>query len=772
MPRIKTIAAEGFRGRSFRHELATLNYVHGPHGSGKTSVSDALRFAALGYVPDGGKDSAALSRLMSGRALDVALVLDDGTTIDQGLIHSRGSVSGVAAASWSMEKGLRAHQAEIVSRFGVDRREVEENLDLRTLLNASPQQRAGRLEEILDATGATTQQMREWLSSLMLARMAGADADAVFGAPDLGLYEAALFDQLAPHEKEGFRKAYDHLSPLLAEGIANLLETANRMANEHGRVLAEKRAARGELEDRQAELPKVDTTIDALQEQRDGHVARMGELGQKRKAAESHSRSVAHVGTMLADAKDADAALGPVRIARGQLEEERERLQTVLGNLPVLDVATAVFEESEGAKALQQMVIDLGAKIGDEPPPLASLLPEPVDVRACEVKLEHARGQLEQARGQGWSRVAQLADVVYEQSVGDLPDAVNAAVDELRELAHRWGPDLPALEQAVTDATHALEAARREATEVAQLADAARKRHHTMTMAHKEAVARHKSAQDAYSKHVAQEREGFDAEVQAQAQAVNRRNRERERMQREIETVDGKLAEVLEHIAEVTRKLAEAQAAWDQVNALEVEDDRGAWLAELGQLEGEVKTLDAQIEELRRVDAAVSELGRITEDIANGEWLLECYRAADWAGQRIRERDLSERGRGIVQRMGAFLRAAGRTEVPYFKAEQRQVDFGWLRDGKAVHVSQLSGAEMVLFGAALGAAIVAMRAPQVRVLLIEAAESGLIMAELVKGLEAVAGDLDTVIVSSYHPPSHLGELGERWKVITTESVPV
>ena len=55
----------------------TANYIHGPNGSGKTTILQAIQFGLLGYVPGLAKTDAATSKLASENTISVQLVLQD-----------------------------------------------------------------------------------------------------------------------------------------------------------------------------------------------------------------------------------------------------------------------------------------------------------------------------------------------------------------------------------------------------------------------------------------------------------------------------------------------------------------------------------------------------------------------------------------------------------------------------------------------------------------------------------------------------------------------
>ena len=95
---IAQVTAHNFKGATFSAPLGGKVLVVGPNGVGKSSRSQALQLAVLGYVPGaGGKQNAAILdafKSQDGKDLRAGVVLENGTKLERRFTRSRsGSVS-------------------------------------------------------------------------------------------------------------------------------------------------------------------------------------------------------------------------------------------------------------------------------------------------------------------------------------------------------------------------------------------------------------------------------------------------------------------------------------------------------------------------------------------------------------------------------------------------------------------------------------------------------------------------------------------------------
>ena len=151
--RIVRISFEGVKAFDRDLVIGPRTALVGPPASGKSSVSDGLRFAALGHVPHLGGREADTAKILRGDRMVVHVELSDGRRFSRSLGRDGSSLRMEARTSW-LPPGATAtaQSAAIRSLFGESDEEAAECLDLRELLEASPSARASRIEALLSAT--------------------------------------------------------------------------------------------------------------------------------------------------------------------------------------------------------------------------------------------------------------------------------------------------------------------------------------------------------------------------------------------------------------------------------------------------------------------------------------------------------------------------------------------------------------------------------------------------------------------------------------------
>src|SRR5205814_9239217 len=119
-----------------------------------------------------------------------------------------------------------------------------------------------------------------------------------------------------------------------------------------------------------------------------------------------------------------------------------------------------------------------------------------------------------------------------------------------------------------------------------------------------------------------------------------------------------------------------------------------------------------------------------------------------WALQRLQEEEIMESRDRLGGHMESMLRAAGRSDVPFFFAEQGVCRVGWRRPGgKEIPVQSLSGGEWILFAAVLTATVVILRNAPLRILLVEAGEADPhTLHALLEAIRSVSDRLTSAIV--------------------------
>jgi hypothetical protein len=744
MARIVNVEARGLRGRDFSYELEQLVLITGAVGSGKTSVADAVRFAALGFIPEIGKTNAATGLLMSGREMSVGLTLQAGpgeerTSVQRSLSHFRGSLKGNSSVSWLNQKApMTEHGEEIVGTFGADQREVEENLDLRSLLNASPNQRAKRLEQILDASGASPEQIREWMKALALARMSGREADDVWDAGDLALAVRAWSDTLDGALVNAVEMVIAALRDHLAESLGNALERVSLDRADLQQSLAKRGAARAELEDRIAGLGIPTETLADLR-------VRRQTLTDEAAALRERSRAQQELAGQLEEAK---AAVEAAELEAARLQALEDDIRTSRSRLMELEQLepdapapfdAPAFAPSERLAAQIALVRSMKASAPDQP--TAPPAPVLIDLGPLERDLADGRAALEEAKANPWVVAWGLAQQVESGS-----EAMTNLIGHIEANL----PDAERLQAAFAHRQQSLEDAKGRNEQIAAEHEEASRLFRGSVVRYEAGLEDVKQAEEALVALRQSETERYNSDLERRSAAHNEALEARTGWETAIGEVRVALNAQLKDQEKVTAAVAHARQRYSDLAGRNPFDIQAA-IDRVTAIDQELVDVDSQIEQLGRADARRSEMETITREIQQAEADLEATRAVEWALQRIRERDLGARGEPILSRMRTFLKAAGRSEVPYFKAENRQVDFGWVRGDRPIHVSSMSGGETALYVTALAAAIIALRAPACRVLLVEAAEAGPIMGALLRGIEAVSGELDNAIVTTWVP---------------------
>lgn len=267
----------GFKARDRVIDLEKLNVITGPNGSGKSAMADALRYLALGYVPAVGRTPADTSDLMHDASLRVSLTLNDGIVLTRGLEGTGDGYKRIASTPWAPAGRTSEHEAKILEVFGRTATEIEEVLDIRTLLGATPQQRAARVASLLAAGQRPASERLAAIARATISRLVDLPLDRV----------PVDYLQAMPLVAERHRKALKAIAADLearigAIGVAGALSWANEKKNQHAKELADKEAAKAEIEREIAALPKRDDDVEALERQRS---ALEQEVGGERRSA-------------------------------------------------------------------------------------------------------------------------------------------------------------------------------------------------------------------------------------------------------------------------------------------------------------------------------------------------------------------------------------------------------------------------------------------------------------------------------------------------------
>ncbi len=442
-------------------------------------------------------------------------------------------------------------------------------------------------------------------------------------------------------------------------------------------------------------------------------------------------------------------------------------------------------------------------------------IPDLITTTAEESKLATAREAYDNACRSPWRSVEEYANDIDDKLVGSGPWAVSVKVetDVLRECARANGGDIESIRKTFEDAEAALAAAKANSessaqsiqavrTQIAQLRSAAQTKRDEATAIRRKAIddcaAANRKIEDDYNatrsewtkrcndlegqrrglRQIAADtrnaalaaakksnddaRRQYDRDVATRNALITANQNERYRLRAEADRIERTARSAQEAADKARTDLEAAQARLDGIQSVAVDVATAHTVVE--DADRSIAEIDLTIKAAQAADARKREMDELLVLIDRATALRDCYAAAEWALARCREEDVRARSSGLEERVSKFLRAAGRSEVPYLRVQRSVTEFGWRRGSKEISVAVLSGGEFVLFCAGLAAAIVAMRGPSIRTLLIEAAELGAAdpAQAVLRGCAAVAEDLDVIIVATNAGIAAPAE----WNVIT------
>lgn len=747
------IVTSGMKGRDVSVALGPCSLLVGPTGSGKSTILDAIRIAALRHVPALGKTEAATAQLMSGRELSVTIALPGKRVIRQKLTKgARGNLSWSTECSWlGPEAKDGEHAAEALRLFGEDATAVSEVLDLRTLLALSGPQRTARIEQLITAEADPAKQAVT-LARYAFQRLAGID--------DARMKEVADHTTLRPliqgWDKDGSHAGqYASLAEVWPMVKAKLtaeggLTSAAAWVNEEKRAgaldLAKKERARDELALRLQEIAEPDADeIASLEETRaalDQHIGAAGERASEAmrrrneiaKAEQALSRAKAEAATALTARQRYDqdaAAAGDWKARLEEIESELEQLAT--GATP--DPGASV--EAERRAEIEERLAALEAEIGAAE---ATIPAEPTGTDALAAEIASLMRQLQAARENPWAEVRAIAQEIREQA-GRIPKAkdISKKADRLAEIASANVDDPAALVAEI----NLKEAEKGRAEKEAGIVRNARRNA-------QEAFAKLLGERDALRQEARElTAKIHDAKQKAEADTFGHRtklNVERTDLRHKLDSLSHRDRETERGVDTTTEALRSAEALRLQLGDAP-EDVAGvdeALTAERDEIAGRLtRLLDARAQHRQLADV-IAEINRLG---ARHAVLL----AIEEACKRLRADEVAAQGGPLLAILTTYLRAAGRKEEPYITANRTSCDFGWARGEKQVSIATMSGGEYALFAAGLCAALLILRAAPVRILLLEAAEmDGPTLEQALRGIAALKDELTGALVAAWH----------------------
>lgn len=745
------LATKGFKAQDHSIDLQLLNLISGPNGSGKTSIADAVRFLALGYVPALGKRPVDAAALLGNGSMSVELSFDNGRTVKRSLDRNdRGYTLG-AEASWLRNTKPTETSKAILGLFGDEEQDVAECLDIRELLSATPNQRAARIEQLLAASARAPEETTKDVARLTVMRLAETTEDRM--PKD---YRDAL--PMIPERQVQVLK--DTAAMLKAKIVEAQIQGALTWANEEKRAadkaLRQKEQAEKELKDRAGQVPQPnDAEISRLEK---GKAELLGELGAIRQR--------------LTDYSSKSGAAKQVAEAIAQVQELAKRVDQVAADAKAVHEPAIAELTKKGQQLLDQLSAlkppaeESDAKIreleaeGDDLDlkALSIEVPGLPGLEDLEVKVQTAEKALAMAEGSDWAEVLEIADEL-DNARHPAQGASNIA-KRLRALAKKGlgGADPQQLKQDLAKARKKLTAGLKEQEEVRlQIAGAQAKIDDLRIDAQK----KRRDAQN-LREEISDRRKKTSEKLEAKRQQLLAEHRTAET---QLATHRSSLEKAASEKAAIDRRLASLQDQALGAGELPAQPP-SAEATEKG-----LATITESLEKLVKARAIHTELHAILTAIENARAGREVFSAIEWALQRQREIEISQAGGPLLRTMTDFLHAAGRREEPFIRAGAGSCAIGWkTTDGKEVQVQVLSGGEWVLFAAALTSSVVLHRKSTVKILLVEAGETDQVtLGQLLKGIQGIEvnGHL-TAIVMVQRPL--VESIDPAWNVIQLEGV--
>lgn len=752
--RIARLAWTGLKSTDRDLALGPLTLLVGAVGSGKSSALEALRFVALGHVPALGKSEVATARLMRDREISVEATLEDGRMFSRSLWRRGGKLQSEAFASWLPPKsGLTETGEAIRALFGASDIEAAEALDLRELLSCSAAERSKRIERLLDASGLSPAVLaaRGW--SLTWLRLAGVPSERIPAGTEAEA-TAASCQTLVPDEVRGAAAGVaDALRAILGSGgLAAAQDHARQAKLDAAAQVRANVAARAEIEDR---LGGPIETLGNLPAERDAVAATMErarrDLETGAEAAVVRQAAGVVLPGLQERAADTARALEAAMEALPRIEQARAEAAALVD--PPEVVAPAAVEPDRQAIA-EAEALEHRAREEDDAG-AAVPLPLPVSTAAESAAVTIAEREAERAASSPWREVEAVASRIFQLG-SMLPEPAHAqhvdCGDRLVALAKEHGGDgLAILDRRATA---------RRALGLAELAAAKREEEILDAMQRRTghaAAAMRLRAEAADFRYGALERARLaNAEARAayadaageRARALSLNRTARTRLEAEAAYLETTAREAQTAADRSAADLAETEARLAGIASVAVDVDAAARALESSR---EVLViLDARIARLRQAEIRRAEMTALLAEIDRATAEQKCWAAAEWACQRLREEDLTARAKGLESRMAKFLAAAGRAEEPFLRAGRGVCEFGLRRAGKEIAVEALSGGEHALFIAAMASAVIALRGPDLRALLVEAAELGAGDAAqaMLRGCAAVADEVQVILATN------------------------
>jgi len=712
------IRTTGFKGHDHEIEIGPLTILQAPNGAGKSSISDAIRFAILGYVPLLGKRKEDLGYLLRDRELSVEISLEGGKVFTRTLERIKNGHTGSVECSWLQNAKGAEHHAAVLELFGSEEADIAECLDIRELLTISPAKRSERIAQLLTTGQKTGAELAELIGELTARRLSDKVDASVPNWRDLlkilpAGYQAILKQHAGMLEGK-----------LQEGGTAAAATWSNEEKRRAVKALKEKEAAKKELEARLKSMPKADQAkITELRDQRDRLQRDLGAAREKIERARSRKTEIDGLKKQKEDAVIATNRAADLIVAAKNDLAKAKKSHRNLGKLEAYaDKLRAAIAEGKKLEAQAQELEAIAAGM---------VIDEAAEETSRVVDL---KARIVSTRSTDWPKVSALASVILEQKGSK---TVKDAARSIRLISQgNAGGDLIEMEKELDQAQRLL----KEKTERSQK--------------------RHKVKRGKIN-----EAESIRRDISARMAQDEPELRATEAMIQEVKTGEDRQAEKLKEAeADFKSRKAREKEIKSSIATVpkvqEVQDTRVDTQDQIDKVEANLDTLGGAV-------AAQMELASIIEEIVSSRSEREIFSALEWAAKRAREQEITEAGGPLVSRMETFLAAAGRPEKPYFRADRKACEIGWSTpDGHDVAIQVLSGGEWCIFAAALTAAVITLREAEVRILLVESGETdSKTLSALLRGIAAVADGIGRALVLTQADkvPKVKG-----WKVSTLE----
>lgn len=190
--KLRKVWLKGLKGQDMAYELGPVTVLHGPNGSGKTAVLQAIMFGILGYDPRLGKTADKIAAMMTEQEMQVRLEVDqDGGerfVVVRGLVRKNGGTRSTLRVAPSFgETTLAAAGARVEAALGA----FPVMFDLSEFLALSHDRRRQFIFNLVAGAGYTPETLLEKLTPLLT------DAPADLRAEALSLFQGHVTKELA-----------------------------------------------------------------------------------------------------------------------------------------------------------------------------------------------------------------------------------------------------------------------------------------------------------------------------------------------------------------------------------------------------------------------------------------------------------------------------------------------------------------------------------------------------------------------------------------------